>query len=436
VKSKDNAGQYSISSTTVETTPTGRYTSPPILSEKPKAVPKSFSATISWETDREASSFVYISTDQSKISQSKATGDPEKTKKHSVVITGLDPETTYHYQTMWEDVDGNQGKSDLLSFLTGLRPKISEVNVTNITLNSAIISYITSSSSTTELHYGKSDGYGMVIKDSSGSETTNHTVSLTSLEDSSKYHYTIKGTDIDGNELNAGIDFTFDTLTRPKISNLRFEPVADAPSTTLKFTWETNVPTTSIVSYQQDGNGSAQTQSKADYEKAHEVIIKDLADQSIYTLTAKGVDQYGNNCESDKNTFTTPEDTRAPKISNLTIEIKSNGFGSSQKAQIVASWLTDEPASSQLEYAPGIEGKEYSFKTKEDAAYTTNHVVIASELEPSKIYHLRAVSRDKASNTGYSTDTTTITGKVQQSVVDVIVSSLSKSLGWVFGLFD
>jgi hypothetical protein len=432
VKSKDNAGQLSVASSIVNLTPTGRYTNPPALTENPTASPKAFSATISWETDREGSSFGYFSKSKDDLKNAKGFGQPEKSKKHSVEVIGLDPETIYYYQAMWEDADGNQGRSDVYSFKTGLRPKISDVKVSNITLNAATISWTSTTIATSTINYGKTSNYGGNISDKSGSQTTSHSINLTSLDDSATYHFQIIGTDTDNNQLVSD-DYTFNTLTMPKISNFRFETVKDAPTTTLKFNWDTNVATTSIVSY--TIGSSAQTASQADYKTAHEITVSDLQDKSVYVLKAKGVDSFGNQVESDANTYTTPLDTRPPKLSSLAVEIKSNGFGQTQQAQLVVSWQTDEPSTSQIEYSTGISGSDYDFKTKEDMALSTSHVVIASGLEPSKIYHLRAVSHDNAGNLGTSNDTTTITGKIQQSVVDIIVNSLQKSLGFLSKMF-
>lgn len=428
VKSKDNAGQYSVASSTVDATPTGRYTNPPALTENPTSSPKAFSATITWETDREGSSFGYFAKSKDDLANAKGFGQPEKSKKHSVEVIGLDPETIYFYQVMWEDSDGNQGRSDVYSFKTGLRPKISDVKITNITLNSATVSWTSTTVATSTINFGKTSNYGGHISDRSGSQTTNHSINLTDLEDSTSYHFQITGTDTDNNLLVSD-DYTFNTLTRPQINNFRYETVKDAPTTTLKFTWETNVPTTSIVAY--TIGSSTQTASQAEYKTVHEITVSDLQDKSTYILHAKGVDNFGNQVESDANTFTTPEDTRPPKLSHLKIEIKQSGFGETQKAQLVASWETDEPSTSQIEYAAGISGSDYNFKTKEDMALSTSHVVIASGLEPSKIYHLRAVSHDNSGNTGTSNDTTTITGKIQKSVIDIIINSLQKSLGWI-----
>jgi hypothetical protein len=307
------------------------------------------------------------------------------------------------------------------------------MKVSNVTLDSATISWTSTTIATSKVYYGKTPAYGASIPENSTSETTNHSVLISDLEDSSTYHFQISGIDLDENLLTSD-DYTFNTLTRPKISALEFQPVKEAASTSLKFVWKTNVPATSIV-YYQGKEGAILSQSNADYVLDHELTVKDLEDQSIYVLQAKSVDQYGNTAESDKNTYTTPNDTRAPKLKNLTIEVKSSGFGDGQKSAVVVSWETDEPASSQVEFAQGISGSDYNFKSKEDMAYSTSHVVILSELEPSKIYHLRALSHDKAGNEGISEDTTVITGKIQKSVIDIIVNSLQRSLGWIFTAF-
>ncbi len=68
-------------------------------------------------------------------------GDPAKTTHHSTEVSGLDPESTYYFKTMWEDSDGNQGFSNAYAFQTGLRPKILEVKVINIGLETATITW-------------------------------------------------------------------------------------------------------------------------------------------------------------------------------------------------------------------------------------------------------------------------------------------------------
>jgi hypothetical protein len=432
VKSKNNADNESAQSATVTMTPTGRYTSAPALSDGPTVIPKVFSASIAWDTDREATSIVKYSKDKSNLDK-EASHATEFVKAHQIDIQGLDPESIYYYQLLWIDQDGNQGTKSDLSFTTGAKPKIESVKISNITLNSATISWSSTTASTSNINYGESVSYGSSVQEQSGSQTTNHTLNLTNLKDSSKYHFQITGIDTDNTALTSD-DYSFNTLTKPSISGLTYEPVTDAPTTTLKFNFKTNIPTTTIISYQIN-SGIVKNQSNSDYQQDHEMIIHDLADASTYTFQAKGVDQYGNTVQSDKKTFTTANDTRPPKVSNLTIEVKATGFSDSQKAQVVASWVTDEASTSFIQYGQGISGSDYPNKTNEDSVLTTNHVIILSQLDPNKIYHLRVASADKSGNIGYSPDTTTITGKIQSSVVDIIITALKNSLWWLFGLW-
>ncbi|MBU6389509.1 fibronectin type III domain-containing protein, partial [Patescibacteria group bacterium] len=436
VKAKDNANQYSAASTTLTITPTGKYTSPPVLTQTPGAVSKAYSLDVSWQTDRESSSFIDYGTSKSAIGKEnggQTTGSLEQNKNHSVTVSGLQAGTLYYWRAIWVDSDGNQGQSDIMSSQTGPAPLVSQLTSSNITLTSFLVTWQTNTPANCSILYGSSTAYGGSTAETAGLYATGHSLNLTGLNDSIHYHFRTNCTDQDG-DLFSSDDYLQTTLTKPVISNLRFETVPDAATSSLRFTWTTNVPTTSVVTYQ-NGKAAPQSQALAAYTTDHTVTVSNLADRSTYILTAEGVDKYGNTATSDQNRFTTPNDTRPPKISNLTVAVKSVGFGSVQKAQVVVTWETDEPGTSQLEYGPGIASTDYPQKTREDMTYTTSHVVIASDLDPSKIYHLRAVSRDQAGNTGDSEDTTVITGQTQQSVIDIIMNSLQNSLGWMFNLF-
>lgn len=441
VASVDNTGQESSTPTSAidqETRllyiiPTGRYTRPPEITEDVVVTPRAFSSLITWETDREASSFVYIaakdSLGQCNLYGVSGKGQPEKSTTHSVNVTGLEPSTNYCFKAMWEDSDGNQGLSTTaLSFTTKERPTIRDVSADNITLNSATIKWKSTTIDNARVEYCvKDSGVCGVVRSNTGDEQ--QIIQLSNLEHTSTYIYTIYGTDIDGGNVVSDT-YSFDTLKKPIISNFRFETVDEAAVSTLHATWETNVPTTSILNYQASG-GSSANKSDPEYKKVHDITIGGLADKTTYFLTARGVDEHGNEAVSETNNFTTPDDTRPPKLSNLTVEIKASGISSSQKAQLVVSWETDEPASSQVEFGPGISSDSYTSKSQEDSTLTMSHIVIVSELDPAKLYHLRAVSKDASGNIGRSLDTTAITGKVQRSVIDLILNSLERSLSFL-----
>ncbi len=435
IRSRDNAGQVSVESTVVNLAPTGRYTSPPKLSEGPNVTPKAFSADIEWLTDRIGSSFIEYGFSADTLGKEKGgetVGQLDMVTKHAVKLAGLEPEMTYHYRTVWVDQDGNRGESGPLTFETSLRPKIRDVKTTNVTLSAATISWTSTTVSSSVINYGKTRAVGQTVRDTSASATTRHTLALDNLDDSSQYFFIIFGTDTDGNTLTSD-QYTFTTLIRPVVSGFTYEPVKDAATTSIKFAWTTNVPTTSIVSYTAVG-GTPKTASSPDLNTEHELVVERLADLTGYQVQARGVDQYGNSAVSDVINYTTPDDSRPPKVTNLAVEVRSSGAGQVQRAQLVVSWETDEPSTSQVEYGPGISSDSYPSRSQEDRVLTNNHVVIVPELEPAKLYHLRAVSRDRANNPGSSPDTTAITGKSRRSVIDIITNSLQSSLGFLSGI--
>lgn len=78
------------------------------------------SASINWTTDELASSRVdYGTTSAYGTSKSEPeTGDPTYVVSHSVVLTDLQPETTYHYRVKSKDAAGNEAVSDDKTFTT------------------------------------------------------------------------------------------------------------------------------------------------------------------------------------------------------------------------------------------------------------------------------------------------------------------------------
>jgi len=161
-----------------------------------------------------------------------------------------------------------------------------------------------------------------------------------------------------------------------------------------------------------------------------------LKDNASYHLSVSGRDQYGTEPAANGQTVKTEFDTRPPVISNITTETSVVGFGSDARTQVIVSWETDEPGTSQIEYDFGTFGDSFQFKTQEDAGLATTHVVVLSGLKPSTSYHFRAVSRDASQNAGYSDDDTILTEQASSSILDIIVNSLQNSIGWLFGSFS
>ena len=162
------------------------------------------------------------------------------------------------------------------------------------------------------------------------------------------------------------------------------------------------------------------------------MMVSGLKDNTIYRMIAQGRDAYGNLAVSDTNRVTTAYDTRPPEVSNIITESTTSGYGADTVAQVIVSWNTDEPSTSQVEYAEGITGDSYTMSTAKDSALSSSHVVILRDLKPSSSYYFRVVSADASGNTTKSDAGSALTGFIQSSVLDTVLKSLQGVFGWLF----
>ncbi|HLA25886.1 MAG TPA: fibronectin type III domain-containing protein, partial [Patescibacteria group bacterium] len=166
---------------------------PPKITAGPNVLQKGLTAEISWATDKSANSIIAFGID---VNYGTETGlFDESVTDHRVTVKGLEPITTYHYQARSRDGFGNTVRSDDLLFTTGQKPAISTVVISDITLNSAIVSWTTSTITTSLVKYGKTLDYDKEVEDKSSGLTTIHTALLKNLETGTKYHLQVQGTD-------------------------------------------------------------------------------------------------------------------------------------------------------------------------------------------------------------------------------------------------
>ena len=424
VKACDSANNCGASTTAVDDLPTGRFTTAATITSQPTLVNVSTRrATITWSTDRASDSKIALGTASGTYSGDEIANSDQVTS-HSISLSNLQSGTTYYYKAKWTDEDGNTGSSAEQSFSTLPAPTVKEVSTRKIALNSATVQFTTREAVKVKVYFGKSEGFGgLQVVNTSTAEST-YNVDLTALEDGSKYFYKINPFDADGNEYEGNI-FSLSTPARPQISNVRFQPVVGEPTSTQKITWTTNVPTTSLVRYGLTGQALFEKYDSATTTE-HEMVIRELQDNSDYVLVAESRDAEGNVALSDAQNFRTALDTRPPVVKNLKVETTIRGTGAEARGQVVVSWDTDEPSTSQVAYADGSSGSTYTNRTAEETTLVTQHTVIVSDLATSKVFHLRAESRDRAGNAGTSEDRSTIIGRASDSVLSIIFNALSK----------
>jgi len=288
-------------------------------------------------------------------------------------------------------------------------------------------------SSSATIQYGKTTSYGGTSTLTTSTSETTYTVKLDSLIEGTAYHYRIVAKDEEANEFT-GDDYSFTTLPLPKIISAKIQQVLGTPTATVRLIWTSNTEISSIVTFYPTLNPEqAKDQINLALTRDHIMTIKDLKDETEYTVIIKGKDVAGNEASFAPQKFKTATDVREPLISDFNVESSIVGAGENAKAQIIVTWITDEPATTQVEYGEGT-GTTYSAKTQEDPTLTLNHSVTITDLSPAKIYHLRALSKDKAGNLATSFDMVVITPKATKSALSLVIESLSKTFGFLGGL--
>jgi hypothetical protein len=440
VNSTDNAGNKMTGPTQSFTTklPSEAAGSPVITgatAQKPGADPEE--VTIIWTTDKYSSSQVLYGETESLGMQTAE--DTTLNKTHYVTITKLSPSTKYYYQVKSKDTYGNTVLGELKYFVTtqsggDTMPSIAGVEVSDITLDSAIISWETTVVTTSVIEYGSTESYGSRIEDISLGSTTKHVIRMKDLTQGTKYHYRVLGSTSDGSIMAANVDSTFSTLAMPVISDLSAK---DISSTSATISWKTSSPADSFVDF--GAEAANQSQGRSELVTDHAVTLSGLKPATHYQYVAKSRDAYSNQAVSASLSFQTIVDTTAPAIKDMKSEVSilTDESGSS-KAQAIISWSTDEPATSQVKYALGVAaGSDYPLSTTEDTNLTTSHIVIISNLQPSSTYHMKLVSKDSSGNIAASDDYTVLTLNQEKSLLQYIVQILEDRFAWLrtLGLF-
>jgi hypothetical protein len=420
-----------VASDTVSLYPDGRWRVAPTMIGSASATIKTKSATITWSTSRTANSFVKYG--KASGDYGEETGSSTQVTGHSVELTGLDPGTTYYYQAIWTDEDGNNGSTEEMTLTTNPAPTVSGVKASGVSIYGANISFTLANAIKATVEFGKTLSYGGSESISTGKGESTYMIALKTLIEGTDYNFRIKAEDDEGN-IYYSDNYTFETLPVPKILALKIQQVVGMPTATLRLLWQTNTSVSSIVTYYP----SKYPERARDFisltlKKTHEAIIKDLLDETEYTLVITGKDAVGNQAQYPAQKVTTANDFRPPLIENFNVETTITGIGDDTRAKLVISWDTDEPATTQVEYGQGT-GGGYDKTTQEDRSLTSNHAVTISGLVPSTIYHLRALSKDQAKNSANSEDMVIITPKSTKGALQLVVDNLSKSFGFLKGM--
>ncbi len=251
-------------------------------------------ATITWTTNVSASSRVdYGATN----AYGSNVSDSSLVTSHSLTLTSLTCNTTYHYQITSVVAAGNSATTSDATFTTGACPTITGVSVSGTTATTATIAWTTNVGASSRVDYGATSAYGSNVSDST--LLTSHSLTLTSLTCNTTYHYQITSAVAAGNSATTS-DATFTTATcQISISGVSVTTAANSATVA----WITNVPGTSVVSYgatiQYGFNASDST-----LLTSHSLMLGSLACNTTYhyQITSVGA---SNSATTADATFTT-----------------------------------------------------------------------------------------------------------------------------------
>lgn len=390
--------------------------------------------TIGWNTNTASSSYVeYGQTD----AYGSESGQNDSVTSHSVTLKGLTANTTYHYRVKSIDTEGRVYVSADDTFTTGetTDSSISEVSATEIGLNQATISWKTGQTASTQVLYStNSDNLDKSTTEDTSKNTT-HIVKLENLENGTNYYYQVRSVDNSTGDVMKSAVNSFSTITLPQISGIGVSNIGEDK---VRISWNTNVSSDSSVKYNTESNDLKFQQTGDKFTTTHEIELADLKPNLTYYYQIKSKDQYNNLVESEISSFNTASDTKGPVISEVLTESVVIGSGENTRAQIVISWLANEPAISAVEYGTGLgtSGGGDEQKYDKTAPETKGNIIVLSNLKPNTTYHFRIKSTDEAKNTSYSDDYTILTPSEQQSILQIILDTLEKTFGWIVKLKD
>ncbi len=400
-------------------------------------------ATINWTTNLDAdSAFVeyQMNLEGNDEPQGKTVGvNPSEIvsspREHTVVISGLKSNRSYSYKIKSISKDGFVAEAGSTTFETKtfdtaaftLAPSSSNVDERNITATSAQIVWQTAVPTTNWVRYGTESGnYAYAAGDNGLS--TSHAVKIDGLIPGTSYFYIIDVKDANDTPYTSQ-EYTFTAVLKPKISNFKVEETTPYAFT---ITWDTNIDTETMINLGKD-TAYGQKRGTSGWTKVHKLVVDGLDDNTEYHFQIIAKDETGYEVADEDKIVRTPMDRIGPRITSVKVDVLPMAENDANSSVII-SWQTDKPATTLVEYDPGIIGGTYNSRSVEDSALSGSHTVIVKGLTPASSYHYRLVSRDKRGNETISQDYTFVTPSKEKSILQLILKSLEETFAWTKNL--
>lgn len=426
-------------------------------------------ATISWKTDVETDATINYGLDSSVGIVRDA--DFNK-KEHSLNLTNLDPNTTYHFRVISSDEVGNKSATAGLVFTTKgtqaqkvikdlkeikkpedleeviqevqniaddlLRPP-SIIGLPNVEFEGekVIITWKSDKESGSVVQLVPADEYNANSKDpytifqgnSNASETT-HVVEVIGLEPATLYHFRAVSEDAGGLQ-GVSEDSTF--LTRARLPEVRSLKVSRVQEHSAQISWDTgDVKAKGVVNFTNARTKATKSLGDPVFTQKHTVQLTDLEFGTRYTGIVTATNEAGDNVDSKPFSFITVRDVLPPEIAKVTNE--STLFpGEDTKIQTILTWQTDEPSYCQVFYLQGLvkQAGDEGDSLLPEVNPVENHTQVIVGFSPGNVYKFWMKCHDEAGNTTQSEDYVLITPIREKNIIDIILENFQGTFGWV-----
>ena len=291
------------------------------------------------------------------------------------------------------DAAGNPSTSAAVSVtVDNTPPLISSVAAVDVGIDSATIVWTTGEPATAQVEFGTTAAYGSLAAPDSSTATV-HARILGGLSAGTAYHYRVRSADAAGNLAVSG-DLVFSTLVVPDLTPPAVEISSPAGGTAVAGT----VPVAAAafdgvavatVQFRLDGEDLGLPDAAAPYGLDWNTA---LSSDGPHGLSAVAWDASGN--ASTAAVVPVIVDNAPPLIGSAAVKAVGIDYAA-------VAWITDEPATSQVEYGTST---AYGGLTALDASTSAAHDVFLGGLSTGTLYHYRVRSVDAAGNLAASAD--------------------------------
>jgi hypothetical protein len=242
-----------------------------------------------------------------------------KTLDHSLSLSGLAPNTTYHVMAESFSIPGVFGKSSDVAFTTAATKVAAQIS--KITPNSFEVSWTSDAQTNSVVQYKDlSTGITQTITDDT--LVTLHSMDVANLLPAHSYSVAVSGVTASGNTFAAAAPVTVRTTqdtTPPVISNLKIQTIIDPQSPNVAQAivgWNTDKPANSVIRYDQGIGTPTSTfghtiEDLTSFTTDHVAIIPNLTPGGVYRIQISSTDEASNTATLPSQTFVVSQQSQS-----------------------------------------------------------------------------------------------------------------------------